>query len=302
MGRLTKEEQKRKAELLARGLKECGTCGRVLPVEQFSKNKRSKDGLNTKCKECAKQYHKQYYEENKEQLKQHCKQYYEENKEEIIQHNIQYQQENKEQLKQYRQQYQKQYQKQRNEAIKNGTYTVKPGKTQEQFIQELYEVNPDIEVLEDYQGSTIKIKVRCKLDGYEWETIPSTLIRGIGCPKCNISKGEKRVAQYLDNLGIEYIYNKCYFNDLVGTGGGPLRPDFIIPSLKIWIEYDGIQHFEPTDFSGNMSEKEVQEQFKQTQQNDQIKNQYAKGNNWTLIRIPYWDIDNIEQILDSYLK
>ena len=28
----------------------------------------------------------------------------------------------------------------------------------------------------------------------------------------------------------------------------------------------------------------------------------AKDNNWTLIRIPYWDIDNIEQILDAVLK
>ena len=81
-----------------------------------------------------------------------------------------------------------------------------------------------------------------------------------------------------------------------------MRPDFIIPGLKIWIEYDGEQHFEPVDFTSKMSEEQIQEQFKKVQQNDQIKNQYAKDNNWTLIRIPYWDIDNIEQILDSYLK
>ena len=177
--------------------------------------------------------------------------------------------------------------------------------THEEFMEKFYEKNENaenIDILGEYKGSKIKIKCKCEIDGYEWEIRPNDLLKGIGCPKCNISKGEKRVAQYLDNLDIEYIYNKCYFNDLVGTGGGPLRPDFIIPSLKIWIEYEGIQHFEPTDFSGNMSEEEVQEQFKQTQQNNQKKNQYAKDNNWTLIRIPYWDYDNIEQILDSYLK
>ena len=115
-------------------------------------------------------------------------------------------------------------------------------------------------------------------------------------------KGEKRIAQYLDNLYIDYIFNMCYFKDLVGTGGGLMRPDFIIPSLKIWIEYDGIQHSEPVDFRGGMSAEEVQQLFNYTQQNDNIKNQYAKDNNWTLIRIPYTEYDNIEQILDSYLE
>ena len=265
---LTKEEQKRRAELLAKGLKVCYKCGRELPVEQFSKCKSNKDGLNNKCKECDNKHVNQYNQQHKEE----------------------------------KQQYQRQYDKKVYEAIKNGTHIVKPAKTNEQFLQELYEVNPDIEVLEDYQGAKIKIKFKCKLDGCIWEATPNNLLNGQGCPKCNTTKGEKRVANYLDTLGIDYIYNIGYFNDLVGIGDGLLRPDFIIPSLKIWIEYDGIQHFEPTDFTSKMSDKEVQEQFKIRQQNDKIKNQYAKDNNWTLIRIPYWEIDNIEQILDSYLK
>ena len=177
----------------------------------------------------------------------------------------------------------------------------KQTKTHEQFITELQEINPDILVLETYKGVFNPIKVKCKIDGYIWEARPSNLLNGVGCPKCKITKGEKRVAQYLDNLNIEYIYNKKYFKDLVGTGGGLLRPDFIIPTLKIWIEYDGEQHFEPVDFTSK-GEQWAKKLFKQVQQNDQIKNQYAKDNNWTLIRIPYWDIDNIEQILDAVLK
>ena len=175
-------------------------------------------------------------------------------------------------------------------------------KTHEQFIHELHQVNKDIEVLGTYENAKTKIKCRCKICGNEWEARPNDLLNGVGCPKCNISKGEKRVAQYLDNLDINYIYNTGYFNDLVSVNGRLLRPDFIIPGLKIWIEFDGQQHFAPTDFTGHKSEQEVQEQFKQVQQNDQIKNQYAKDHNWTLIRIPYWDYDNIEQILDNYIK
>lgn len=174
--------------------------------------------------------------------------------------------------------------------------------THEEFINRMKKINSDIEILGTYVNSSTKIKCKCKICEHEWEATPNNLLRGSGCAKCKITKGEKRIAQYLDNLGIEYIYNMGYFNDLVSVNGGLMRPDFIIPSLKIWIEYDGIQHFEPVNFIGAMSEEQVQERFEYTQQNDQIKNQYAKDNNWTLIRIPYWDIDNIEQILDSYLK
>ena len=174
--------------------------------------------------------------------------------------------------------------------------------TQEEFIDKLHEVNPNIQVLGTYKNNRTKIKCRCKIDGYEWGARPYTLLNGHGCPKCSISKGEKRIAQYLDNLGIGYIYNKKYFNDLVGTGGGLLRPDFIIPSLEIWVEFDGRQHFEPVDFTSAMSEQQLQAQFKIVQQNDQIKDQYAKDNNWTLIRIPYTEYDNIEQILAEYIE
>lgn len=178
----------------------------------------------------------------------------------------------------------------------------KQSKTHEQFIIELHQINPDIEILGHYKNNKTKIKCRCKKCGHEWSTKPDDLLKEHGCPKCNISRGEKRIAQYLDNLGIDYIYNMCYFKDLVGTGGGLLRPDFIIPSLKIWIEYDGMQHSKPVNFRGAMSEQQLHYRFKYTQQNDQIKNQYAKDNNWTLIRIPFTEYDNIEQILAEYIE
>lgn len=177
--------------------------------------------------------------------------------------------------------------------------------TPEKFIQRFNKLNPctqDIELLGDYMGALNKIKCKCKIDGYEWEAAPSNLLRGTGCPKCNTSKGEKRIAQYLDNLCIDYLYNTGYFKNLISVNGRPLRPDFIIPSLKIWIEFDGQQHFEPVDFTGAMSEQQLQEQFKIVLENDQIKNQYAKANNWILVRIPYWDYDNIEQILAAYIE
>ncbi|MBQ2408615.1 MAG: hypothetical protein II309_04185, partial [Bacilli bacterium] len=175
-------------------------------------------------------------------------------------------------------------------------------KTHEQFIKELEEINSNIEVLEEYKGASTKIKCRCKIDNHIWKVKPNSLLNmKSGCPKCNSSKGEKRIVNYLDKYNIVYIYNKSYFNNLFSMNNKLLRPDFILPQYKIWIEFDGIQHFEPQDFA-NRGKDWAEENFKQTQVNDKIKDEYAKDNDWNLIRIPYWELDNIEKILDEILN
>lgn len=116
---------------------------------------------------------------------------------------------------------------------------------------------------------------------------------GYRCPICNESKGEKKIKNVLNNLNLQYIYNKPYFNNLLSSKGNPLRPDFIIPDMNIWIEYDGEFHYE-NKYEGD-GHKEIII-------NDKIKNQYAKDNNWKLIRIPYWEFNNIENILNELLK
>lgn len=58
-------------------------------------------------------------------------------------------------------------------------------KSADQFVKELAQINPNIELLTDYVKSSSKIKCRCKKDGFEWESTPNNLLRGHGCPKCN---------------------------------------------------------------------------------------------------------------------
>ena len=62
---------------------------------------------------------------------------------------------------------------------------------------------------------------------------------------------------------------------------------------KLLIEYDGIQHFEEVEI--------FRESLTYIQKNDDIKNQYCKDNDIKLIRIPYWDYDRIEEILQKEL-
>lgn len=72
--------------------KKCSKCGRELPVECFGKHNSSKDGLQSYCKECAKQYRAKYNAEHKEEKKQ----YYQTHKEEILEKQKQYYQGHKE--------------------------------------------------------------------------------------------------------------------------------------------------------------------------------------------------------------
>lgn len=144
----------------------------------------------------------------------------------------------------------------------------------------------------EYENNKAKLKVRCP-NNHEYKVNFSDFQSGCRCPYCNVSKGEQRIIDWLDKNNIKYIYNESYFSDLIGTGGGLLRPDFIIEDKKIWIEFDGKFHYEKMYENDNYEKIVI---------HDKIKNQYAKKNDWKLIRIPYWDFENIENILDEVLK
>ena len=44
----------------------CTDCKKILPLDQFSKNKQKKDGLNYRCKTCQRIYFKNHYQNNKQ--------------------------------------------------------------------------------------------------------------------------------------------------------------------------------------------------------------------------------------------
>ena len=113
------------------------------------------------------------------------------------------------------------------------------------------------------------------------------------CTNCsNLSLGEKYIIEYLNDKNIDFYYDEVYFKDLVGCGGGKMRPDFILPSYKIWIEFDGAFHYRDFYHDGS---------FETQQENDKIKDEYAKEHGYKMIRIPYWEINKISNILDEKL-
>lgn len=92
---------------------------------------------------------------------------------------------------------------------------------------------PKIEVIGDYVNGTVKIKVRCRKCGKEWETQPKSLMRSKGCKYCQsrrISSQEEFVA-----VSLEKLYGKGsiirHNTDIIGK-----ELDIIIKKENIAVE------------------------------------------------------------------
>ena len=87
----------------------------------------------------------------------------------------------------------------------------KSRKTNEQFKKDFERLgNPNVELVERYVKLTQKIKVRCKNNpNHVWESLPSNLLKGRGCPFCANKKisGENSVGVVHPDL-IKYFKNK----------------------------------------------------------------------------------------------
>ena len=117
--------------------------------------------------------------------------------------------------------------------------------------------------------------------------------RTCGCGT-GLSLGEEKIKQILEEYQIKYLYNKPFFKDLITSGGGYGRYDFILidsndKPYRI-IEFDGAQHYIPTSFYYKINPLK---NLEYTQMNDNIKTQYALEHNIPLVRIPYTQLNHI---------
>lgn len=143
-----------------------------------------------------------------------------------------------------------------------------------------------------YKDIDSKLNFKCD-KGHEFKTSFRIVKRGCVCPACNVSKGEEMIANVLDKYNIEYIrehrFPDCKYKSM-------LPFDFYLPKANRCIEFDGVQHFEPVSFFGG------KRAFEKTKLRDEIKTNYCKDTGIGLTRIPYWDFDNIEEILINELE
>lgn len=156
---------------------------------------------------------------------------------------------------------------------------------------------------EDYSGWNDKnLCVLCANCGESFLTSYCAFMQHGGgqlCPKCtsNISKGEYAVKQYLEVHDIQFYMQFRFYDCRTSV---PLPFDFYLPDYNICIEYDGEGHYKAIK-RGNISNMQAQELLHSIQHRDIIKNNYCSNNGIKLIRIPYWEFNKIEEILNQEL-
>ena len=171
-------------------------------------------------------------------------------------------------------------------------YCMGYGRTKEDLQIELDEMHGLITIL-DYIDYVSPIQVKCNICGHKWSTTGVNLTQGHRCPNCNKSIFELSVGNILDKYG--YVYMTQYtYPDCVDKR--PLPFDYYLPDYNILIEVDGEQHYKPINFGG-ISNEEAQKNLEIVQHHDQIKTQYCTNNRIPLIRIPYWERDNLQNFL-----
>ena len=168
-------------------------------------------------------------------------------------------------------------------------------KTHEQFVLELKKINPNLEPIEQYKTDHEKIKVKCKVHNFVWMVSPNKILhKNTGCPKCAVYKNEKKICDILDTLNIKYELQKR-FKDCKDKQSLPF--DIYLYEYNILIEYDGEHHYIPIKRTANMTDEQALNNLKIVQYHDEIKNKYCKNNDIPLIRIPYWEMNNMEYFL-----
>lgn len=118
-----------------------------------------------------------------------------------------------------------------------------------------------------------------------------------GCIK---SKGEMKIQQYLQQNNIKYC-SQYSFDDIVLSSGRRPFYDFVIldknKNIKCVIEYQGIQHYTYDNNGWNNEEN-----FEQTKRRDKEKKKGLIKKQIPLYEIPYWELNNIEDILGNIIK
>lgn len=147
----------------------------------------------------------------------------------------------------------------------------------------------------NYKNGQTKVTITCIYHG-DFKQRPNNHLRGNGCPRCNMSKGQNKIEKYLKEKGIkyelEYRFQEC-------KNIRPLPYDFCISiNNKIGlIEYQGEQHYEIIKFSNSNTQNR-----EGIAERDEIKHNFAVEQKIPLLVISYKEYNEIEKILNKFIQ
>lgn len=136
-----------------------------------------------------------------------------------------------------------------------------------------------------FVNSHQKVPIKCKKHGIFYQSFHHHC-QGHGCPICSMSNMETLFMSKLNELGINFEFQKP-LRDFGYKGIGQYQFDFYLNDRNAAIELDGGQHFFTSRF-GNETEEEMIERLNAQKERDKFKNDFCKENAIKLIRVPYF--------------
>lgn len=192
-------------------------------------------------------------------------------------------------------------------------------------IRTQQEANEEVEregykLLSEYKGANSLVTLQCP-NGHIYEAQFNSFHKGRRCKFCsntNVKYVYEQVKEYVESQGdellsTEYINNKnklkikcCHGHEyerrydkyrqgqrcpICSASSGEQTLYYILEKLDI--EFDGSQHFKPN--FGDVA-------FGEIIYHDAIKNAYCEDNNINILRIPFWEFGNMEEIVKNKIN
>lgn len=126
----------------------------------------------------------------------------------------------------------------------------------------------------EYINNKKPLKIKCNKCERIWTPTFEKVMCGRWCPSCSIGKSQRNLEDIIKSLFPKYKllsnYRKFEWLHNKDTNGRQ-EVDVWLPEIKLAIEYDGRQHFEPVEFGGISYEAAVAN-YEALKQRDQRKN------------------------------
>ena len=168
------------------------------------------------------------------------------------------------------------------------------GYSTEEFTNRLSEVHPELEVVSEYKTFVDPIIIYCTKHNFTFQTTPANILKRISCcPKSFQTYKEETMCTLIESWGYDierqYAIDGC-------SDKKALKFDCFLLDFNTAVEYDGENHFYPVKF-GTQSLEDAVNKHEYTKRHDEIKNKFCEENNINLIRVPYYEFENMEHYL-----
>lgn len=157
-------------------------------------------------------------------------------------------------------------------------------------------------VPETYVNNDTPVMIRCKIHDLWFRTTPDNNLHTANgsCPKCAIelaeSDGERAIRLWLEQHHIRHERGVNIPNENPRCKRAFLVPDFWLPDHNMFIEYNGMQHYEVVNQFHNDEWTLEDQQIRDQTLRDYCNN---KRHPHRLLEIAYWDFDRIDEILEA---